>query len=109
MIRNLALAVRFLLELCILASFAAWAAHLQIPLLARIALGTLACAAAAVLWGMLLSPKRRVDFAAPVRLGMEACFFLTAAAALWQIGLAELAVALLCAATADRILLALPA
>ena len=40
---------------------------------------------------------------------MEACLFLTAAAALWQIGLAELAVALLCAAVADRILLALPA
>ena len=107
--RNLALAIRFLLELCILASFAAWAAHLPMPGLVRIALGAFACAGAAILWGMFLSPKRGVDLPGPIRLTIEAGFFLIAAAALWQIGLAGWAVALLCAAIVDRILLALPA
>lgn len=109
MIRNLALGLRFLLELCLLASFAAWAAHLQIPPLARIAVGTSACVGGAIGWGMLLSPKRRVDLPGPVRLALEAAFFLTAAAALWHSGWTEWAVALLCAAVADRIILALPA
>jgi hypothetical protein len=109
MMRTLALAIRFLLELCILASFAAWATWLQVPPLARIAIAVFACTGVATLWGMFLSPKRRVDLPGPVRLAIEASIFLTAAAALWQIDLTGWGVALLCAAVADRILLALPA
>ena len=104
--KAVALGVRFLLELCILASLAAWSLSrpLQLPL--RIAIASLACLAAALLWGAVLSPKRRIDFRAPVRLAIEAAFFGVAAAALVGTGSTTLAVMLVTAAIADRIALA---
>jgi hypothetical protein len=105
-VRSVALGVRFLLELCILASFAAWAAHLQGALFEKAIIGTVLCVAAAVAWGMLLSPKRRLDSPAPVRLALEAAFFLLAAAALFDSGHEVLALALLLGAIVQRIALA---
>jgi hypothetical protein len=100
------LCIRFLLELCILASIGAWAASLPISLPERVALGGLACAGAATLWGLILSPKRRIELPAPIRLIIEAAFFLIAAAALANIGQWQLGSALLVTAIADRITLA---
>jgi hypothetical protein len=105
-VKTLALFVRFLLEVCILASFAAWAAHLQFPVVGRIVIGGTVCLAAALTWGQLLSPKRRVDLPTSVRLVIEAGFFLAAAAALVDVGYWRLAIALLVAAVGDRIALA---
>ena len=98
--------IRFLLELCILASIAVWAASLPISLPESVAVGGFACAGAATLWGLILSPKRRIELPAPIRLGLEAVFFLMAAAALANIGRWQLASALLLIAIADRIVLA---
>lgn len=103
--RTSALFIRFLLELCILASLGAWAASLHISATKRVAIGGLACIGAAVVWGQLLSPKRRIDLPAPIRLVIEAAFFLVAAAALANLGRWQLAAALLVAAIADRIAL----
>jgi hypothetical protein len=106
-VKSVALGVRFLLELCILASFAAWAARLDTPAVARVVLGVILCLDAATAWGLLLSPKRRFDLPAPVRLAIEAGFFGLAAAALFEIGWTMLALALLLAAIAHRIALAI--
>ena len=104
--KALALGVRFLLEICILASFAAWAAHLQFLVVGRIGIGGFICLTAALAWGQLLSPRRRFDLPASVRLVIEAGFFLAAAAALVDIGYWWLAMALLVAAIVDRVALA---
>ncbi len=58
------------------------------PFLAIAAVG-----AVAVFWGLLLAPKRRFDFAAPVRLALELLVWLAAGAALYATGHAGLAVA----------------
>ena len=107
--RSVALGARFLLELCILGSFAAWAARLRFPVAERILICAALCVAAAVAWGMLLSPKRRFDLAAPIRLALEAAFFLAAAAALFDLGYRGLGIALLIVALAQRIALSMNA
>jgi hypothetical protein len=104
--RSVAPGVRFLLELCVLASFAIWAAHLARPTGERIVVGAAAVAGSAMAWGLVLSPKRRIDPPAPVRLAIEALFFLAAAAALFDSGRPFLALALVLAAIGHRIALA---
>jgi hypothetical protein len=104
--RSVALSVRFLLELCLLASFAVWAAHLARPTGERIVVGAAAVAGAAIVWGLVLSPKRRFDPPTSVRLAFEAVFFLAGAAALFDSGRPALALALLLAAIGHRIVLA---
>ena len=104
--KAIALGVRFLLELCILASIAAWAALLPASVIERVGVGAGACLVAAVGWGLLLSPKRRYDLPLAVRLVLEAVYFLAAAAALVDIGRPELGLALAGAAVVDRIALA---
>jgi hypothetical protein len=102
-----ALGVRFLLELCILASLAAWAAHLPLAFVEKIAVGGVICLAAAGIWGLLLSPRRRFDLSAAARLIIEAVFFVAAAGALVHIGAWGLGIVLLVVAIADRIVLAI--
>jgi hypothetical protein len=46
-VKTIALSLGFLLEVCILASFCAWAASLPLPVHARVALGGFACVGAA--------------------------------------------------------------
>ena len=77
------LALRFLLELAMLAAFALWGAHaggaaaaVAIPL------------AAAALWGTVLSPKARVPAPAVLRIALEVLLFGAAALALGAEGYA---------------------
>ena len=78
----LLLALRFLIELCL---FAAWAfigysvvASGAIAIVAAVVLASISAA----LWGLLLSPRRRIDLALSVRVPLELALFVGAGAAL---------------------------
>lgn len=105
--RAIALGIRFALELCILASLAALAAHLAVPLVVQALLGIAFCGACAVVWGTFLSPKRKYEIGPAGRLILEAGFFVGAALILHYVGWPALAIALIVVAAADRIALAL--
>lgn len=104
--KAIALGVRFVLELCILASLAALAAHLPVANWARVLLGILFCVSGAAIWGTFLSPKRRYEIGLVARLLLEAGFFFGAALSLAYVGWPTLAIALVLVAIADRIALA---
>jgi hypothetical protein len=95
------------LELCVLAAFAALAAHLAMPSLVRVLLGTLFCAVGGAVWGLFLSPKRKYEIGTGGRLLLEAVYFVGAAMILDFNGYSTLALALVVMAAADRISLAL--
>ena len=63
--------------------------------LGGLALGVVVAVAVAVVWGLVLSPRRRVGAALGVRVAIEAALFLAAAAGLALTGLTAYAVALL--------------
>jgi len=104
--KAIALGVRFVLELCILASLAALAAHLPVATWARALLGILFCVSGAAIWGTFLSPKRRYEIGLVARLLLEAGFFFGAALSLAYVGRPALAIALVLVAVADRVALA---
>jgi hypothetical protein len=106
-LRAIALGVRFALELCILAALGLLAAHLAVPVLARLLLGIAFCLAGAALWGTFLAPKRKLEIGLGARLLLEAAFFGGAALILVYVGSPTLGVALIVVAAADRIALAL--
>jgi len=88
------LALRFLLELALLAALAYWGAHATAsPLLAAL-LAVLAPLSAAALWGACVSPKARVALPPRGRLAVELCLFALAGAALAAAGQPRLALAL---------------
>ena len=105
--RATALGIRFALELCVLASLAASAAHLAVPILGQALLGIVFCAAGAAVWGTFLSPKRKYEIGPAGRLVLEAGFFVGAGLILDNLGWPTLAIALVVVAAADRIALAL--
>jgi hypothetical protein len=70
------LAVRFLLELCLLAALAY--AGLQV----NIALAVIAPLVAAVVWGLFVSPKARFQLSRPLWVGVQAVLFGAAVAGL---------------------------
>lgn len=88
------LALRFLLELCLLATFAVvgWTSFDNVA--ARIAAAVLLPVVVAVVWGVLLSPRRRLDLPLPIRVAAELLLFGAAAVGLWAIGLTGLALGL---------------
>lgn len=77
----LVLAVRFAVELTLLAVFAWWGYTLGGPLAAA-----LCAVGVAAGWGLLLSPKARIRLTPTVRNGVEIAVFLVAAAALTTLG-----------------------
>lgn len=91
-LRGANLALRFLLELCGLAALGYWGwttgSGVTRWLLAGAAVGAMA-----VVWGLFLAPKRRIDLPAPLRLAIEFLVFATAAAALAATGHTVLAIA----------------
>lgn len=70
------LAVRFLLELCLLAALAY--AGLQV----NIVLAVIAPLVAAVVWGLFVSPKARVQLSRPLWVGVQVVLFGAAVAGL---------------------------
>ncbi len=104
-LRVVNLAVRFLLELAALASFAYWAARLDASRGVRILLAILAPIVAAVFWGSFVSPKARFSTGLAGQVGLGLVVFLAAAAALFARGHSTLAVAFACTAVVSSVLL----
>jgi hypothetical protein len=91
---TIALGVRFALELCLL-STAAWAASQLFSWPYGVGSAVAALIALAMLWGILLSPKRRVEIGHVPRLVLEFSLFIAAAWLLLRAGHAWLAAWLL--------------
>lgn len=88
----LVLAIRFALELTLLAAVAWWGYSVGGMLV-----GVLCTIGVAVLWGMLLSPKARFALSPAVRNGVEVVVFVVAAVGLAALGHPAWGVALVAA------------
>lgn len=104
---NVNLAVRFILELCALAALGYWGFKTGGDWVARFSLGIGAPLLAAVVWGLGVAPKARLDLPAAVRLMLELAVFGAAIAALYTVGRSGLAAALAVAYAINRGVLAL--
>lgn len=78
--------LRFVLELCALAALAIWGLSLDAALVVRVLAALVAVAVAAVLWGLFVAPRRRVDRGELLRAGVEAVVFLAATLGLLMAG-----------------------
>lgn len=96
MLQALNLAVRFLLELCVLAALGYWGFQSQPGWLGKIVFGIGAPLIAAVVWGMFVAPKATYRLPGGVILGLEVLVFGAGIAALlavqhvtlaWTLGL----------------------
>ena len=87
------LALRFALELALLAAYAVACARL-VDGWPGIALGAAAAVAVAVVWGLLLSPRRRIAAPVAVRVVVELLLFAAAGLLLAASGLPALGAAL---------------
>jgi hypothetical protein len=87
-------ALRFLLELYMLAAFIFWGFATGQTTLMRWMLGLGVPATAAVVWGMFISPKAPIRLSFPLRLGIEMLIFALAVAALIFAGQPVLAASL---------------
>jgi hypothetical protein len=103
-VRQLNLALKFLLELAALAAFGLWGASISDGVWAVLLAISLPVVAAA-LWGTLAAPKARRRLPLRRRIRFELSFFLFAAIALWQAGSAMWAVAFAAIALANALLL----
>lgn len=88
------LALRFLLELALLAAVGIWGAHAGATGFLSAILPVAATLAAAVLWGAFVSPKAWVPVGWQARLGVELVLFGAATASLAVSGFPKLAVTL---------------
>ena len=79
------LAVRFLLELVLLAALAWWGFTLEAPLLVRLLAGVAALGAAALVWGRWIAPRARNRLADPLRFGIETVLWIAGAGAIAQV------------------------
>ncbi|KJL31434.1 DUF2568 domain-containing protein [Microbacterium azadirachtae] len=103
---RVALGLRFLIELALLAG-AAIAAVRLLPGWPGWVVAVVAVALIALVWGLLLSPKARLDIRAAGRLCLEALLFGAVGAALWPSGLGLAGAVLFAVWALDRIALAL--
>lgn len=99
-----ALGIRFLLELCLLAIFFWSAVAIAAPPFGWV-LGLVTTAALALFWGVLLSPKRRMEIGTVPRLLLEAILFVGASWLLLEKRHPNLAIAPLGAAVLDKAIL----
>ena len=89
------LAARFLLELALLTGLAIGGWALPEAGWARVLFALALPVAAAVVWGLLVSPKAKLEAPLPLRLTVEVLLFGSAALVLWLAGLTAFAVGLL--------------
>lgn len=89
------LGLRFVLELALFTTIGVLAARLSTVGWLRWALALGMVSVTVVIWGVLLSPRRRVDLSLPVRVGIELALFAVAAFGLAWTGHATWAWALL--------------
>lgn len=102
---RVALGLRFLIELALLAG-AATATVRLVPGWPGWVAAVVAVVVLAIVWGLLLSPKARFDIRTVGRLCLEALLFGGVGAALWASGLGVAGVALFAVWALDRIALA---
>ncbi|SFB56330.1 Protein of unknown function [Cohnella sp. OV330] len=100
------LALRFALELAMLAALGYWGFKADAASAYRWMLGIGSPAVAAVVWGAFLSPKASVPLHAGLKLAIELAVFGVAAAALYAAGRPASAAALLGVWAVNRILIA---
>jgi hypothetical protein len=98
----LALAVRLLLQLILLVVLAIWGLQLAGSFPLRLLGGLAAASAAALLWGLFISPNRRVELGRKPRLVLELALFAVAAGALWQMRWPVAGLLLFATGAADR-------
>ncbi len=99
------LAVRFLLELCILVALGYWGFHTARGMLGQIALGLGVPLLVAILWGMFLAPASSMRLAGPLYLILEVAIFGAAAAALSATGHPALAWTFVLIAVLNKVLM----
>ena len=100
-----ALALRFVLELCALAALGYWGWQTGQTQVMKAGLGIGAPLMAAVLWGLFVAPKARIAAPATVRFAVELAVFTLAALGLYLAGRPQLALALAIAYVIHRVLL----
>lgn len=93
------LAPRFVLELALLTALAVAGWRLPDARWAQVALAVALPVAAAVLWGLVVSPKARAGAPLTVRLAVEIALFASASALLWATGSEAAAITLAVAET----------
>jgi hypothetical protein len=98
-------AIRFLLELCMLAAFAYWGATTGGSTAVNVLLATAAPVAAAAVWGIWCAPRSDHRLPPRRRIPLELLLFALAAAALAAAGATTLAVIFAVAAAANTLLL----
>jgi hypothetical protein len=100
------LALRFVLELCLLAAAGYWGFKAGNGTIVKFVLGLGAPVLVAVVWGTFMSPQARVRLSRPLHLGMEVVLFGVGVAALFVTGRPVLAVLLAVVAVVNRVLIA---
>ncbi|MFW6204187.1 MAG: YrdB family protein [Actinomycetota bacterium] len=101
--RGVLLLVRFLCELAMLAAFGYWGFRTGDGAAGRALLGIGAPLVVAIVWGVLLSPKRRYDLPVVARIVIELALFGAAAVALAAAAQPALAVTLAAVAVVQRV------
>ena len=84
--RSFLLLARFVLELALLVAVGAAVWALPLAAAARVLLVTVVVVLVATVWGLLLSPRRRVDVPLAVRAAIELALFVAAGAGLAAAG-----------------------
>jgi Protein of unknown function (DUF2568). len=99
------LLVRFLLELCALASLGYWGFHTGAGPWAKFGLGIGAPLLAALVWGTFVSPRAAIPVHGIWHLLLETAVFGAAAAALYAAGHPSLSLAFILIAVTNRVLM----
>lgn len=100
------LALRFLLELCLLAAVGYWGFHVGGGTLVKVVLGISAPVLVAVVWGTFMAPKARVRLPRWPHLGAEIAIFGLGVLALVAAGQPSLAWMFAAVAALSRLLIA---
>lgn len=105
LLKTLNLGVRFLLELCVLASLGYWGFTLDKGMLFKWVVGIGAPLIAAIIWGTFIAPKSPYLLDEPMRLVVEILIFASAFLALYSSGHHGLAWALAVVVVINRSLI----
>jgi len=106
-LKNINLALRFGLELCMLAAYGWWGYHSGIGTFKGVSLAILLPLAVAIIWGLFLSPKAKVKLQISVRVAMELILFGVAAWLLYNAGMVAAGSALFITFVVNRAILVL--
>ena len=100
------LALRFLLELCLLAALGYWGFRVGSGPVLKVILGIGAPVLMAAVWGTFISPKAKVRLSAPRHLAAEVAILALGFAALHSAGQSGLALVFAAVAALNRLLIA---